>query len=355
MRILFLVPYPKAQAPSQRFRFEQYFDALNIKNYEYKIQSFLDDQTWNILYKSGHSLAKGFGIIKGFFRRFAILFSLSKYDFIFIHREAAPIGPPIFEWVISKVFNKRIIYDFDDAIWLSDPSESRLLAILKWKKKIGQICKWSYKISCGNAYLANFAKEYNDNVVVNPTTIDTLNVHQPELYPHAKSDKLTIGWTGTHSTLFYLKSFIPIIKNIERDYNLEFLVIANRKPEFELSSLRFIPWNAQTEIKDLLQIDIGIMPLTDDQWSVGKCGFKALQFMALGIPCLASPVGVNKQIIKNDVNGILCETDEDWEKGLRLLIKDASKRKSLGTKGRETVKEEYSVDSNTTNFLGLFD
>ncbi|MDH5398960.1 MAG: glycosyltransferase family 4 protein, partial [Cyclobacteriaceae bacterium] len=122
-----------------------------------------------------------------------------------------------------------------------------------------------------------------------------------------------------------------------------------------LNSLRFVPWNKETEVRDLMQIDVGLMPLTDDPWSRGKCGFKALQYMALGIPCLASPVGVNEQIIDHGVNGYLCGNENDWKKHIVSLLKDENLRKRLGQKGREKVIEDYSVDSNSSNFISLFD
>ena len=131
--VLFLVPYPLKKAPSQRFRVENYFAILQQNNITYDVESFLNEETWSILYEKSKTLKKIFGIIIGFLKRLkTILFSLNRYDFIFIHREAAPMGPPIFEWFICKVYHKKIIYDFDDAIWIEDGSkENKLNSWLK--------------------------------------------------------------------------------------------------------------------------------------------------------------------------------------------------------------------------------
>src|SRR5690606_37637078 len=138
----------------------------------------------------------------GFFRRKILLFKACKYDYIFIHREVAPLGPPIFEWFLAKMLQKRIIYDFDDAIWLTNTSENNKLAAgLKWHQKVDAISKWAYKVSCGNTFLCDYARQFNNNVVLNPTTIDTENMHNPALLQKQVNSVLVIGWTGTHSTL----------------------------------------------------------------------------------------------------------------------------------------------------------
>lgn len=358
MHILFLVPYPVRKAPSQRFRFEQYFHLLAARGHNYTVKPFLNENAWAILYKTGNHLSKALAILKGYGRRVLSLFTINKYDLIFIHREAAPLGPPVFEWLITKVFRKRIIYDFDDAIWIPNTSEeNKIAARLKWHQKVGLICKWSYKISCGNAYLCNFARKYNADVVYNPTTIDTEHLHNPSLTSVQKSlkEKLVIGWTGSHSTLHYLDELVPVLSKLEKAYGFSFVVIANKNPALPLRSFKFKPWNAASEIEDLASFDIGVMPLSPDEWSEGKCGFKALQYMALEIPALVSPVGVNKSIIDHAVQGYHCRMAEDWEQHLIALMNNASLREELGKKGREKVKNYFSVASNAEIFLLLFE
>jgi glycosyltransferase involved in cell wall biosynthesis len=355
MKILFLTPYPHGEAPSQRFRFEQYLPALEKAGYNYTLESFLDIPTWKILYHPGNRFDKAIGILKGFGRRIKMLLDLKKYDFVFIHREAAPIGPPVFEWAIAELFRKKIIYDFDDAIWLPNTSETNKIAAgLKWHHKVKAICRLSYKVSCGNNYLCNFALQFNGNVILNPTTIDTIHLHHPEKIPPKASDKPVIGWTGTHSTIPYLERLIPIIKKLEEKYDFEFRIISNSQPDWPLKSLVFKPWNKKTEIQDLGTFDIGLMPLTDDMWAKGKCGFKALQYMALEVATVASPVGVNTSIIKHGENGMLCSTLNDWEQTIETLLRQPELREKLGKSGRKKVVEAYSVEANTLNFLNLF-
>ena len=353
MKIAFLVPYPAGEAPSQRFRFEQYFDLLEQKNIAYQVYSFLDQKTWEILYKPGHALSKITGIVLGFMRRFLLLFQLSSVDFVFIHREITPIGPPIFEWIIAKILRKKIIYDFDDAIWIPNTSANNMVvAGIKWHAKVGNICAWAHKVSVGNAFLRNYALQFNEEVYYNPTTIDTVNLHC-QLSNH-DIEKPVIGWTGSHSTMVYLADIVPVIAELSQEFDFDFVVISNKAPDFKLENLKFIPWCKATEIRDLATLNIGIMPLTNDAWANGKCGFKALQYMALGIPALVSPVGVNEEIVSNDFNGFVCSSPSDWKNALESLLLSAANRKRLGVNARQFIEEKYSVLSNENNFLSLF-
>lgn len=357
MKILFLVPYPLKESPSQRFRFEQYFETLIQAGHSYQVQPFLDSYNWQFFFRSGLILAKSIAIIKGFFKRFVVLFVVNRYDWIFIHREATPIGPPIFEWILARILRKRIIYDFDDAIWLTDRvQEPALLTIVKWRLKVKTICRLSYKVSCGNEYLRRYALHYNPNAIYNPTTIDGRKMSKAkQVKSHKTNDPIIIGWTGSHSTLKYLMPIESVLQKIENQFpQASILIIADQRPTLQLSRITFVKWNAQTELTDLSKMDIGIMPLPDDEWTKGKCGFKALQYMAMEIPALVSPVGVNTSIVDHGVNGFYCSSDDEWIQYLSQLIRDKSLREQMGKKGKEKVINQFSVASNTDNFLSLF-
>ncbi len=359
LRVLFLYPYPADSAPSQRFRFEQYLHFLEQHEFKLTRQSFWSGPTWKILYEPGFRLAKIAGILKGFGRRLLMLTKLWGYDWVFVHREITPVGPPIFEWIISRLFKKKIIFDFDDAIWLPNTSnENQIVSNFKWHSKVTSICRLSSRVSAGNEFLANYARQFASEVKINPTTIDTESLHNPDLYIDQNSQEgngsPVIGWTGTHSTLPFLKSIIPVIEDLQRSNDFSFMVISDRRPDFELDCLVYIPWRKETEILDLLKIHIGVMPIPDSPWAQGKCGFKLLQFMALKIPVVASPVGVNSQIIDSGEQGFLCIDHDTWHDRLERLLDDPSLRKSMGNKGRTRVQNDYAVSSNRDNFLSLF-
>jgi glycosyltransferase involved in cell wall biosynthesis len=352
-KILFVVPFPKNIYPSERFRLELYEDSLKEKGFDFDMVYFWDYYARSILYKEGMVVQKFISLIKGFLRRIKMLFIVYKYDYVFVLREVAPIGPPFFEWMVSKVFRKKLIYDIDDAIWIPQMTGSN-----SWTKfaksfwKVKYICKWAYKVSVGNNYLQDFASKYNNNVTLNPTCVDTEKKHNRIKEQH--TSKIVIGWTGSFSTLHYLNEIVPVIKELEKKYSFEFLVIADQNPNLPLKSFKFIEWNGKTEIDDLLTCNVGIMPLVDDEYSNGKCGFKIIQFLSLGIPVVASPVGVNAKIVDEHKNGFLCKTQASWINALEKLISDADVRQKMGADGRNKIVTHYSKAANTAGFLSLF-
>lgn len=352
-KILFIAPYPENRAPSQRFRFEQYIPILQKAGFETELVPFLSEKDWAPLYKEGSFLRKGWSMIRSFWKRFFLLFRLKNYDFIFIHREASMIGPPVFEWIIAKVLKRKYIYDFDDAIWLPNYSQSNAkFHRLKSYGKVRKIAKWADQITVGNAFLRDFALEFNPQITVIPTTIDLDYVRQAQC-DQAKRP-MVIGWTGSHTTMDYLPILLPVLKKLRSEFEFTFRVISNHPPQLDFEALEFVPWNRETEIADLAEIQIGVMPLEDNVWAKGKCGFKGLQYMSLQIPSVMSNVGANGEIIDHGKNGLLCETLEDWENALRSLLQDQGLRERLGASGLKTVQERYSLDANASKYIALF-
>ena len=349
-RILFIAPYPPGIGPSQRFRFEQYLPILQ-QDYEITEWTFWNEKAWHALYlKTGFFRKTGL-LLLHFIRRWKHLWQVRRYDIVFLHREWAPIGPPVFEWLVAKVFRKPVIYDFDDAIWLPNVSESNWFAV--WFKsfwKVKHIIRWSTHVICGNQYLADFAKRYNSNITIIPTTIDT------EKYKPGKktTNTITLGWTGTVTTTNHLKTIVPVLKRMQAKSHFFFVLISNIDPQFDFD-YQFVEWNAQTEVEDLQQIDIGLMPLIDTEWEKGKCGLKALQYMALEIPAVVSPVGVNKEIIKHEQNGFFATSEQEWETVLTKLMNDDELQRKIGMAGRKTVEEYYSVKKNVSFYSDVFE
>jgi glycosyltransferase involved in cell wall biosynthesis len=354
-KILFLSPYPFDEVASQRFRFELYFSTLEKKNFKFLQKSFYSKRTYKILYQTGKKFHKLTGTLWGFVKRNVHILCALSVDYVFIHREATPLGPPVYEWILAKIMRKKIIYDFDDAIWLENTSqENRFISKLKMPQKVFKICKWSHKVSCCNEYLASNVRKYNAKVSIIPTTLDTRIWN-----PIKKTDRnhpVTLGWTGTHSTLPYLLSIRSALEKIIEQYPQTVIrIICNKRPDWKIPNLEFLTWNRSTEIKDLAGIDIGMMPLPSNPWTKGKCGFKILQYFALGIPAVASPVGLNNNLISHGKNGYLCTSEEEWISTIDVLINSQALREKTGNKGRDTLDKHYSLKVNATNFLDLFE
>jgi glycosyltransferase involved in cell wall biosynthesis len=322
------------------------------KEFTYRQETFWDEKAWHVLFSDSRVYLKVFFLLRAFFKRLSLLYKIPKYDIIFIHREVTHVGPPVFEWIFAKIYRKKIIYDYDDAIWkLNYSHKNPIVKYFKATWKVKYICKWAKVVSCGNQYLADYAKQFNSNVVVIPTTID-MNYHKAKEI-HVQKTKLNIGWTGTLTTLKQINLIVDILKKIENEFDIDILIISNEEPQLDLKSLKYIAWNKTTEIEDLQKIDIGIMPLYDTEWEKGKCGFKGLQYMALAIPTIMSPVGVNPEIINDGYNGYLANSNGEWYDKIKLLINDEELRKEIGLKGQETIKQRYSTEANTSKYLDL--
>ncbi len=348
-----IVQYPENVSPCQRFRFELYKDLLAKNGYSVTTKPFLDKKGYEVVHQYGFFFKKIMALLKGFIGRFLLIFHMGKYNFILLQREFAPVGPPIFEWLFMKLFHKKLIYDFDDAIWIPSVSEQNSLAgNFKNAQKVKDICKWAYKISGGNEYLCNYARQYNNNVVYNPTCLDTENRYN--VLANHDVEKITIVWTGSFSTLKYLNIVENVLKQLQEKYDFNIKIICNQKPSLNLKNVQYVEWTEANEVSELAACQIGLMPLTHDEWSEGKCGFKLIQYLSLGIPAVSSSVGVNKKIIEQGVNGYFADVDQDWYNCIEKLMLDIDIRKKMGLAGRQKIIDLYSLQSNKNNFLSLF-
>ena len=351
--IHFWVPYLMGVAPSQRFRVELFLPLLEKNNYRYELKTFLDQAAWDVLYQKGRPFMKAWGTLKGFFRRTAHLFQSLNSDYVFLHREAAPVGPPVFEWLLAKVFRRKIIYEFDDAIWIPGGEKIGFLKkSLKATWKVKHICKWSYKVVGGNDFLCDYARKYNDNVILIPTVVDTDNGHHM-LRDQNDNGKVVVGWTGTHTTLHNLEEIEQLLPELKKEIDFEILIISNKPPDWKFD-YTFKKWEAATEQEDLLRMHIGVMPLKKGPWFEGKCGFKLIQYLSCGIPAVASPVGVNPKIVRHGEDGYIANDAAEWKRYLTQLIKDKQLRANMAVKGRAHMVNEYSLQSVSQKFLDLF-
>jgi glycosyltransferase involved in cell wall biosynthesis len=362
--ILFIADHRINRSPSQRYRFEQYLAHFKAEGFSYELSEIISEADDNVFYRPGNYFKKATVLLKSFFIRWKDLRRANQFDLVFIQREALLIGSSFFE----KQFFKRskVIFDFDDSIWLLDTSpENKKFEFLKNPDKTKINIRNAHTVIAGNAFLANYAKQFNPNVVIIPTTIDT-EFHKPSLTPShdvsrsvdalSKSEKkIVIGWSGSISTLKHFEMAIPVLKKIQAKYpgQTEIHVIGQGSyshPELDIISKS---WSAETEVQDLTAFDIGIMPLPDDEWVKGKCGLKGLSYMACGVATVMAPVGVNTDIIQHQKNGLLAASEEEWIAALSYLIESPQIRMELGQAGRQTVVEKYSVEAHKQNYTAV--
>ena len=355
IRVLILCPYPRGSVPSQRFRYEQYLEILNSAGFETVIEPFLSEGAMKVLYKPGHYLLKIKGVVAGFLSRALLMFRVSGYDYIFIHLQSSPMGPPLFEFILFFL-KRRVIYDIDDAIFIRRISRSNPLAgLFKWPSNVKYITKHSYRVLTCNKFLRDWASRYNPNTVSIPTTIDP-SYHKP-LNRKCDSRGITvIGWTGSQSNLSYLEIVRPVLKELQKKFDFEFRVICDIDPGFpELKNYRFVKWRFETEIADLGAFDIGLMPVPEGTWEKGKVGFKGIQYSALEIAPVVSSVGSGHEVVEHGKTGfVISNTEPDWYDALARLLMNPDVTIAFGRAARVRIMEKYSVPSQAGAYISLF-
>ncbi|MCX7861608.1 MAG: glycosyltransferase family 4 protein [Bacteroidales bacterium] len=353
-KILVICPYPQNCAPSQRLKFEQYYSIFREHGFDVKVSSFVVPAFWKILYQKGYFWQKIIFTLYGYCKRIIDLFRLPFYDIVYIHLWVTPFGPPVFEWLYRKMATK-IVYDIDDMIFLGHVSDAnKKVKHLKGTQKMISLMKSANHVITCTPALDNFVKKYNSFTTDISSTINTEVYKEKQSYE--LSSPIIIGWSGSHSTSSYLKILEPVFNNLlEKQLNFKVLVIGDKNFSFENANipLEAKEWNLTDEVKELSRFDIGVYPLPDEPWVYGKSGLKALQYMAIGIPTIATAIGANFRIIEHGVNGFLIKDNNigDWVNTILHLCSDIQLRKTIGKNARIKVIQEFSVQSNAAKYL----
>ena len=355
-RLLVLASKPPGMSPSQRYRFEQWAPHLAAEHgIALDFAPFESRALAERLYRPGHLAAKAALTLRDYLRRVAVLKRSQYYDAVVVHREAALIGPAIYERLLAWT-GKPIIYDFDDAIWSPGQAwKNGLFSRLHFSTKTATICRLATAVTTGNAFLASYAEKRNVNVSIIPSSIELADY--PAL-PEAKDqDRFVVCWTGSVSTLVHFEQARPALERLATLVPLVVKIICSKPPQRPIAGaeLRFVHWSAEGEAHDVADCHVGIMPLPDNEVSRGKGGMKALQFMATGRPVVVSPVGVNAEIVRDGDNGSLASTIDEWVEALLLLSRDPDRRARLGANARKTVEQGYSAELSAAKFAAVVD
>ena len=345
MRILLLTRYDRLGA-SSRLRCLDYLPLLREAGFEITVEPFFDDAYLEDLYLRRHILWPR--LLAYYRERLKILATRHQYDLVWLEKEALPWLPG---WLETRLLRGvPLVIDFDDA-WFHR-YDSHRNPLVRWLLggKFGHLVRQAHTIVAGNDYLADWTRRHGAQQIVQiPTVLD------PARYRPAtgsKAQRVTIGWMGSPSSVQYLKAIAPALK----------AVLAGGKARLELVGsgpvdlgfpLTFLPWQENTEAAFLQAFDIGIMPLTEDKWSRGKCAYKLLQYMAAGLPVVASPVEMNRQVVRDGENGYLATTEAEWIAALTDLCDNPALRQRLGRAGRQLVEAEYSLAGNAPKLIAV--
>ena len=344
INVLALSPIPEEGAGC-RFRIAQYVPRLREAGFDVTIRSFYTPEFFRLVYRHGHYLRKTASFLNLALRRIRDLIDLGDFDLVFLYREAIPIGPPLVEWMVAAR-GIPIVYDFDDAIFLPAVSDAnKAISFLKYPGRVAQILRRSRRVVVGNEFLAAYARTHNRAVTVIPTAVDTERFTPRHDAPaDGAGRELVVGWIGSPTTFPYLEQLAGVLARVSARHPFTLKVSgAGRPVRFPGLHVVDVPWSLADEVRLFNTCDIGVYPLTDDEWAKGKCGFKAIQFMACGVPVVAAAVGVNREIITDGQNGFLATTPGEWVEKLERLMSDPALRARFAMAGRRTIEERYSL------------
>ena len=348
-RVLYLSIYNAGISPSQRFRIEQFIPALQAAGISIRQYSYFSNAVKGSNIKALPWYKMFWHLSWGYARMWRGVLMARRYQAVFIQRELCPLGPPLHEWAIHYILRKPFIYDFDDAIWLPNNEQKHLLGFLKCSWKTAWHITHARKVIAGNAYLLNYALALNAQSICIPTVLPVNHYKRT-----AAAAPTTLGWTGSYTTLPYLLALEPVLMALQQKYPIRILVICNRRPAFTHLAFEYRPWQAESEIQDIAEIDIGLMPQPDNAWTQGKCGFKLIQYMALGICPVAANSSLHRHILHQGAAGRLCSTAMQWQAVLQELIENPALRQSLGQNARARQQAMFSTQAHVNNVISVF-
>ena len=347
-RILVICPFPYDVAAGQRLKYEQYFSDWRSIGFHIDISPYMDEKMWGVVYKRGAYLEKILGVFRGHGRRLLDLFRIRRYDIVYVFMWVTPLGTTIFERLV-RCLSRRMIYDIEDNVLLGQeiPDADHSNAIIRFLKSPAKMRYLIGKADCvitSSPFLNETCLKIseNKNCFYISSSVDTDRFIP--VYRYTNDRKVTIGWTGTFSSKPYIDLLRDVFKALAKRVQFKLKIIGNFDwNDIEGVELEVVQWDKSKEVADLQDIDIGVYPLPMDEWVNGKSGLKAIQYMAFGLPVVASAVGTTPLLITTSENGLLVRTTEEWLDALERLVKDPQLRQRLGSAARNSAVDNYST------------
>lgn len=345
MKILLLSRYSRLGA-SSRLRFFQYLPLLRQASIECTVRPLVDDVVLSNKYKTGHYPITA--LIRAYANRIRTIMMRQSFDLVWIEKEALPWMPAAFECRLLK--GVPYVLDYDDALFHDYDLHSSRWVRHFYGRRLDRVMSGASLVLCGNDYLAKRAKDAGAPAVeVLPTVIDL------DRYPSSNEISSVHGaprivWIGSPSTVQYLELIYQPLLELRKCCAFTLRIIGAR---IEMPGLdtEYIHWNETTEVSSIQTCQVGVMPLRDSPWERGKCGYKLIQYMACALPVVASPVGVNREIVQENVNGFLADDERQWVATLETLLGDKELSQRMGFAGRKRVEEEYCIQKTAPRLI----
>lgn len=347
MKVLALTSYP-VEAAATRYRLQQFVGPLAERGITLTIRPFIDSKLFAQLYRREAIPRTAFGLIWSALLRLRDALAVREADVVLVQREAMLFGPPIIEWLAKTAGRRPLVLDLDDATYVpyTSPTYGRLGKWLKCFSKTDDLIRWSEVVTCGNRAIAEYVLSKGAAACVIPTVVDTEFFKPGQREPSDAAPVL--GWVGTHSTYPYLESIFPALEELAHGYNFRLKIVGSGREEISVAGIAIenLKWSLEREIQDFQSFDIGLYPIDTrlyGDWTAGKSGFKGIQYMAVGIPYVATPIGAIAEIGEAGVTHFNASTHEEWKNVLEILISNRERRLAMGAAGRCHAEAHYNL------------
>lgn len=349
MKVLAFASYP-VQAAATRYRLHQFVGPLSDRGIAVTIRPFIDSKLFESLYDRRALPGTAVGLVKAGLFRLSDVFAARKADVILIQREAMIYGPPVIEWLSTRLGGPPMVLDLDDATYVpyTSPTYGSLGKVFKWFSKTDDLIRWAQIVTCGNRAIAEYVSSKGTKARLLPTVVDT-EVFRPLPKKDRGTSKLVLGWVGTHSTFPYLESIFPVLQELARNYRFQLKIVGSGRKEISIPGVDVenLEWKLDREVRDFQSFDIGLYPIVTqlyaDAWAAGKSGFKAIQYMAVGIPYVATPIGAIAEIGEVGTTHFCASTNDEWRNALTMLMTDLGRCEMMGAAGRGHAIERFGL------------
>jgi glycosyltransferase involved in cell wall biosynthesis len=354
MEVLALIPNQYGHAPGQRSSIELWQSVLAPVGINIHYSPFESERLHEVLYQRGHYATKIKEMVRAYVERIKLLGDLKQFDAVFVYREAALLGPAFLEKMVARR-GLPIIYQLDDPLFIPYTSPSNgYLSYLKFFGKIADICRLSKVVMVNSTQIREYVSQYNQNIWQVPSVVDTKQyVYRPELLDR-QSSEVCIGWSGSPTTIGNIRVIAGALRKLAVEVKHRVHLIGGT--EFDLPGVEYVAqkWSAETEVDDLRKMQVGMVPLPVNEWNKRKFYMKTAQYMALGIPTVATPLGSNPEVVQHGVTGFLADSENEWVEYLKLLINDRELRLRMSQAAAQAAQEKYSLEGNTGKIIQAF-
>jgi len=354
MEVLALIPNQYGHAPGQRSSIELWESVLAPVGINIHYAPFETARLHEVLYRPGHYATKVSEMVRAYVDRIKLLGDLKRFDAVFVYREAALLGPAFLEKMVARR-GLPIIYQLDDPLFVPYTSPSNgYLSYLKFFGKISEICRLAKVVMVNSTQIREYVSQYNQNIWQVPSVVDTRQyVFRPELL-EKQPDEVCIGWSGSPTTIGNIRVIASALRKLAEQVPHRVHLIGGT--EFDLPGVPYVAqkWSAETEVEDLRKMQVGMVPLPLNEWNKRKFYMKTAQYMALGIPTVATSLGSNPEVVQHGVTGFLADSEDEWIEYLSLLIKDHELRRRMSYAAAKAAKEKYSLEGNTEKIIDAF-